>query len=257
MARCACGNAQCDQVRGCLSAGPGINYDATTGIISAPGATCAQVRTCLQAGTGIEYDSTNGIITATGQITTAACGFTGNGTAATPLALNTDAWPFACPVSTGTGVYCDPATGSLHSDPEVRLDFFGEAQTETFPSPGLLVPAATTPTDVFSYDLVVTNPDPCRSAHFLYWMQGDVYLDLPPASTAEVGVRGDAMGFHFNNGATTQFDVHTQFNRVQAALLAPSEVRIFTINFQAQRGTGNARIQRIQTDVHSWIVSNP
>ncbi|WP_165947365.1 hypothetical protein [Micromonospora sp. 15K316] len=59
------GGIDCAQVRPCLSAGDGIEYDPTTGVISSDGSVdCAQVRPCLSAGDGIDYDPTTGVISA-------------------------------------------------------------------------------------------------------------------------------------------------------------------------------------------------
>lgn len=64
MARCGCSGAQCNLVRPCLSAGPGIDYDPDSGIISAEPTDCAEVRACLSAGDGISYDPGTGVISA-------------------------------------------------------------------------------------------------------------------------------------------------------------------------------------------------
>jgi len=64
MARCGCSGAQCNLVRPCLSAGPGIDYDPDSGIISAEPADCTEVRACLSAGPGIDYNPATGVISA-------------------------------------------------------------------------------------------------------------------------------------------------------------------------------------------------
>ncbi|MFD8509727.1 hypothetical protein ACFV27_01075 [Streptomyces antimycoticus] len=75
----------CDQVRPCVSAGPGAAYDPVTGVISArpstdagnnlefgsdggllvpSGVDCADVRPCFSAGDGAAYDPATGVISA-------------------------------------------------------------------------------------------------------------------------------------------------------------------------------------------------
>lgn len=283
MARCGCSGVQCDLVRPCLSAGTGISYDSATGVISAS-ISCTQVRPCLSAGPGITYNSTTGVISAdafscdavrdclsagpgitfdnaTGVISspgiiTATCGFSGAGTAASPLALRTDPWPFACAQSNGGGVYCDPGTGSLHTDPPVRMDFFGNVFIQNFPG-GVLVPAGTPLPVVQTYSVDVINPDPCRSAHIIFSIQGDFDFTLPPGATASSGINGDSQTHDINNGVTTMVDVHHQFNRIQGATVGPGATVTITANLEAGRGTNGATYTRIQSDIHAWVISNP
>lgn len=275
MARCGCGGAQCELVRPCLSAGPGISYDNNTGVISTTPIDCSQVRPCISAAPGLTYNPATGVMgpdisnTAGNTLivdggglfvpsaaVTTACGLSGTGSAASPLSVDVATWGFACPQSNGTGVYCDPATGALHGDPPVRMAFFGDVLIQTFPG-GLPVPTAVALTTVATYDVDVTNPDPCRPARVILSIQGDFDLNLPPGSGASTGINGDAQTYDFNNGATSQNDVHHQFNRIQGATIPPGGTITVTANLQANRGTGGATIARIQSDIHAWVISNP
>ncbi|QKW06917.1 hypothetical protein HUT18_11465 [Streptomyces sp. NA04227] len=135
----------CTAVRSCLSAGDGITYNPTTGVITArpssdagntvafgadggllvptpPEVTCAQVRPCVSAGDGLAYDQATGVFTpnisddAGNNITTGTDGGlfvpTGAATVTTGCGLTGDgaaATPLI--VSTGTWPYpCDVAT---------------------------------------------------------------------------------------------------------------------------------------------------
>lgn len=118
-----------------------------------------------QSATGLLADIQNG------------CGLSGQGTLASPLAVNTSgAWPFACPEETNGGkVYCSPGNKALYVDPEkFYIDIYTEkevvgplAEADFPPNEdlGIVMPSIGDPEDVIGTvkNTVITNPSLCRS----------------------------------------------------------------------------------------------
>jgi hypothetical protein len=106
----AAGAVDCDDVRPCLSAGPGVTYDPATGVIGAdvsptPGNT-------LSIDTGGLF-----VPPAAAAALETGCGLTGDGTTADPLRTNTAAAPAGCPEDSLPDVVCR-SDGSLAAPPE-------------------------------------------------------------------------------------------------------------------------------------------
>jgi hypothetical protein len=136
----------CDDVRPCLSAGPGVTYDPATGVIGSP-------PTVVQAGTNVTV--TGAGTTASPYVVSSAGGggvstvvtagpnvtVTGAGTLADPYVVAAD--PVTCDdvrpcISAGDGAAYDPATGVVEARPSTDA-----GNTLTFGTDGgLLVPAA-------------------------------------------------------------------------------------------------------------------
>ncbi|MFF5655188.1 hypothetical protein [[Kitasatospora] papulosa] len=183
------------------------------------------------------------------------CGLTGSGTAESPLVAETGDWGYACPIgANGGGVYCDPATGELRSDPPVRQDYFSVAKNDVVPP----IPVTTTAeATVDTLTFTITNPDPCRQASVLLFREVDLDIDLPPGSGAMTGLDGDDMTYLGNQGTATIFASHVQANKISRSLLAPGASQTITMEVQAGRGSGGARIVRVQATLRAWIFSNP
>lgn len=237
----------CDDVRPCINAGPGATYDPATGTVG--------VCVSSQAGNQIVRDASGCLLVPGGEATvTTACGMSGTGSSASPLAVRSATWPFACDVATqGTGIYCAP-DGSLRSDPQVRMGFFGQTFNQSFATP-VAVPAAAT--NIATFSVTVTNPDPCREAFVILARQADVDLNLPVGAGAMTGVAGDQMTYDFNSGSTAQNLIHHQGSKVGAGTIGPGATQVFTCDVLAGRGTGGATYERIQADIHVWVISNP
>jgi hypothetical protein len=188
-------------------------------------------------------------------LTVGACGLEGNGSPGSPLAVNVQAWPFPCPVDVQAGgVYCD-ATGNLRSDPPSRAYFQQETINTAYAN--IAVPAGF---DVAIEDrtLVVTNPDPCRSAFVILEFELDIDFNLPAAGGAAAsGIATDEVTFSRNTGTTAINDQHTQVTKVidNNPILAPGANFNATLGVAMGRGAGGATYNRIQTFVRAFIFA--
>lgn len=188
-------------------------------------------------------------------LTVGACGLTGNGSAASPLAARVGAWPFPCSVDTFAGnVYCD-SSGTLRSEPRGRTMFNQNSQNTSYAN--LAVPAGF---DVLieSRTLLIENPDTCRSSFVLVSMELDVDFILPANAGAAAGLYTDEMQFHSNRGGTTETDYHVQVMKVvyQTPDLPPGGSNNFGVDISMGRGAGGATYNRIQTFIRAfqWIL---
>jgi hypothetical protein len=239
----------CSQVRSCITGGNGVDFNQTTG----------QLGVCVSTNAGnlITRDGSGCLFVAPGNNTvTTGCGLSGTGTVLDPLAIEGKTWAFPCSQSstTTTGVYCDPATGFAHGDPQVRMSQFTDGENFTLPSP-LLVPVADT--IIRTRTLSITNPDNCRSAKVIFSKEVDVDLDLPPGGGGAYGIDSDDTAYLENRGTATIFATHVQTTRMFFQTIAAGATSTITYNVTAARGVGGATITRIQTSMRAWIISNP
>ncbi|MFF4911319.1 hypothetical protein ACFY2T_41375 [Streptomyces sp. NPDC001260] len=245
MASCKCGGGACNCV---VTAGPGTTVTGS-GSASTPYIVGADVS--KTPGNTLTIDSDGLYVPAP----VAGCGLTGDGTAAEPLAANTQEWPYSCPVdANGGGVYCDPVSGELHTDPPVRYNYFNFAINELQATP-IAVPTVPEQ-EIRTISLTVTNTDPCRPAYGILFREVDLDFDLPPNSGAMAGFDGDDMNYLGNTGNGTVFNTHSQDNKINEIALAPGETRTITLSIQSGRGSGGATITRIQATLRVWLWSN-
>lgn len=105
----AAGAVDCDDVRPCLSAGPGATYNPATGVIGAD--------VSSTPGNALSIDAQGLYVpAAAASALETDCGLTGAGTTADPLRANTAALP-ACPEDSLQDVYCR-TDGTLATAPE-------------------------------------------------------------------------------------------------------------------------------------------
>ncbi|MFG2404277.1 hypothetical protein ACGFR8_08035 [Streptomyces brevispora] len=110
---------ECEQVRGCISAGDGAAYDPATGVVEA--------RPSTDAGNALSIGTDGGLLVPPGGAAEplgVGCGLQGEGTADAPLA----AFPIAgeqpwaddwdCDAAANSTLKCDPGTGALWTPPE-------------------------------------------------------------------------------------------------------------------------------------------
>ncbi|MBT3161529.1 hypothetical protein HTV80_00170 [Streptomyces sp. Vc74B-19] len=288
----------CDEVRGCISAGPGIDYDPATGVIGAgispaPDNTvevapdgglfvpptpvdCAEVRGCISAGPGVDFDPATGVIGAnissqagnnvavgpdgglyvpTGAATVeTGCGITGDGSGSAPLELATGEWPFDCPVDdAGAGVYCG-TDGTLRSEPLPKAGFYASDLALSHPERPLIPEELT---QVASLDIELTNPDPCREALVILFQEADVDMNFPINGEGGVAIDTDSMLHIGNRGNGGMVRQHVQVSKLINVVLAPGETRTQTMTIEMARGSNGASYSRIQGTLRAWVISNP
>jgi hypothetical protein len=185
-------------------------------------------------------------------LTTGACGLTGNGSAASPLAARVRPWPYTCPVDANAGgVYCD-TTGTLRSEPRGRALTFSFTEQRNYAN--LAVPAGQ---DVVidSFETNVTNPDPCREAVLIVERELDVDFVLPAGAGAAYGHSTDEMVYHRNTGSSTETDFHVQTTKVfgLAAPLAAGASSALTFDVTLGRGSGGATWNRVQVFIRTFM----
>jgi hypothetical protein len=233
---------ECEQVRGCITAGDGITYDPATGEVAARVSTDAgnaatigadggifapaggtSTPTVVEAGDGVTVTGTG---TAADPYEVSAlpletgCGLTGAGSAADPVAAVVAAWPYAaCDVDSYAGsVYCD-STGALRSEPRPVATYQQQQLDQVYPA--TLVPTGGGDTPVEDRPMTVVNPDPCREAFVIFEVEVNVEFTLPPNSAALYAIGGDDM-WRTENKATQQVnDVHVQTTKVYNRIIPP------------------------------------
>jgi hypothetical protein len=235
----------CAEVRDCLSAGEGIDYDAATGLIS--------VGVSADAGNNVTVRS-DGLFVPTGAATvTAGCGLVGNGSASDPVQAATMDWPYPCDVTAlAGGVYCD-ADGKLRSDPMPRMNYYEAVFSQTYNN--VVVPAAETV--VAGYTLTLPNVDTCRPAMAIIWQELDVEVNLPANSGAMYGISTDDMWYGANRGSSAITDTHTQVGRMLRAPIPAGGSVNFLLNVTMGRGSGGASYSLIQSYQRAFVFSLP
>ncbi|WP_327123601.1 hypothetical protein [Streptomyces sp. NBC_01727] len=290
----------CDDVRPCISAGPGAAYDPATGVIAAhlstdagntlavggddglfvpaaAGVSCDDVRPCISAGPGAAYDPATGVISAhlstdagntlvvggddglfvpaaADATVTTGCGLGGDGSAGDPLAVATGAWPYACSADTSGGVVVCGSDGVLRGEPRGKASFVSYFEERMYPN--LTVPNGfDQPGASFSTD--VTNPDPCRDALLIVWREVDVDFNLPAGAGAGYGQDTDEMFYTRNAGSSLNTDVHVQTTKTfhNANLLGPGATVNIPLDVTFDRGTGGATYNRIQINIRVLMIS--
>ncbi len=210
----------CAQVRTCISANDGAEYNPVTGVIG--------VCVSPNAGNGLTQDA-NGCLYVAGAPGTvvAGCGLTGDGSVATPIKANTGVWPFTCPPETnGSVVACD-ATGLLKGEPPYHTYYFESLQEQLFPANPTVPAGDDVVVQTFSFP--ITNPDPCRIMRVIVWRDLDVSFDLPPGADATSGISTDDMT-HVDNAGTGTETTHTQVGKITQpnAALGPGAGTVLT-----------------------------
>lgn len=185
-------------------------------------------------------------------LTVGACGLGGDGSPGAPLTAKVAAWPYTCDADTQAGrVFCD-STGQLRSEPRGYCDF-SQSHVVQQNFANIAVPAAQT--TILADTLSVTNPDPCRSAWFLFEGEIDVDFGLPAAGGAAIAVMdGDDQNRLVNQGAAPTSPVHTQHSKVyERGVIAPGATLIATQNVQVRGGAGGATYSRAQSAMRAFL----
>ncbi|MFI1703071.1 hypothetical protein [Streptomyces griseoruber] len=239
---------ECDDVRPCLSAGDGIAYDASTGVITA----------CPSAdmGNNLTYGSDGCLFVPTGAATVSVgCGLQGDGSGSAPVEANVADWPFSCGISAnGGGVYCDPSTGWLKTDPPFRARYREVGINDAFTA--RTVPSAETTVDTISVSLA--NPDPCRAAFVIVHRTVDVDFNLPAnGGAAASGINGDDLNYMRNSGSSAISAWHGQHSVMHNITIPAGGNQAIPLNITVGRGAGGATYARIQATIRIWLFSIP
>jgi len=245
---------ECADVRSCLTAGTGIDYDPASGTISAEPAAA----TVVQAGDGVTVTGTGSAadpyeVSAVPPET--ACGLTGDGSAGAPLAAAVAAWPYAaCDVDDYAGqVYCD-STGALRSEPRPTATYVQQGLDQAYPE--MLVPGGPGDTPVEDRPFTVTNPDPCRPAFVIFEAELDIDFTLPPNSAALYAIGGDDMLRVENKSTQVVNDFHVQTTKVYNRVIPPGGTLAepFVIGMGGNYNS-NSTYSRIQTWHRAFIFN--
>lgn len=235
----------CEDVRPCISAGDGISYDSSTGVVSA--------HLSNQTGNNIATGPDGGLFVPTGAATVSVgCGITGDGSASAPVTANTGGWPYPCSVDTFGGVVACDSNGVLRSEPRGKVSMTRYVESRTYnravPSGGIQR------ADTFS--TTITNPDTCRPAFVVVEREVDVYLTLPAGAGAATGFDGDEMYYTRNSGSSTITGAHAQATKVLSGGTIPAGGQM-TVSFDATvgRGSGGARYTQIIAIIRCLMIS--
>lgn len=236
----------CEDVRSCLSAGDGIDFDQGTGVISA--------ELSAQPGNNIAIGPDGGLwVPTAGSTVATGCGLLGDGSGGSPVRVNTGTWPYPCaPEDAGGVIVCD-ANGQLRGEPRGQINYTQVQETRAYAD--LAVPSDLTVVDTFS--LPITNPDECRSALVLVEREVDVDFVLPAGAGASYGHDTDQMAYTRNTGSSTITDWHVQTTKVYQALaaLAPGAGAVVQLPVTMDRGSGGATYNRIQVFIRAIMIS--
>ncbi|MFF5668783.1 hypothetical protein ACFY8S_01380 [Streptomyces hygroscopicus] len=236
----------CDQVRPCISAGPGATYDPATGVVGAD--------LSGEAGNNIVIGPDGGLYVPSGSATvTTGCGLTGDGSASAPVTAATGTWPYACDVATyGGGVYCDTA-GVLRTDPRSQATYTQDQINQQYPATA--VPPDSPGIPIETRTLQIVNPDPCREAFVICEVEVDVDFDLPAGSGASYGIATDETYYVANTGATAQQDAHVQTTKVYQRTIPAGGTLNEPLQIIMGRGTGGATYNRIQSFMRAFVFN--
>lgn len=187
-------------------------------------------------------------------LTVGACGLTGTGAPASPLAVNTGAWPYPCSIDTFGGVVACDATGRLRSEPRGMASFFSFTEARDYAN--IAVPAGfDQPGDSFATS--TNNPDTCRPALGIVEREADVDFILPAGAGAAYGHSTDETYYTRNTGTTTINDAHAQTTKVFSlgATIAPGAAQPLTLDVTLGRGSAGATYNRIQVFIRLLMIS--
>lgn len=283
----------CDDVRPCMSAGPGLVYDEATGQFAADLSGDAGNNMVIGDDGGLFVPSTGG---ATVAVADGDCiALTGDGSAAAPLTaspvLDPDAGnllvcgPDGLLVSGGAGVQTacglvgdgsaeEPVAASVlpwgyacdvtANAGRVFCDANGNLRSEprgrvlyvgAFDNQGY--PSALVPAAdsvvALSRTLNIANPDVCREATVLVNADVDIEFTLPPNSGASYGIGTDSMAYLPNTGTVTGTNVHVQVAKTWRVTVPAGETVGEVLDVTMGRGTGGARYSRIQWSIRGFV----
>ncbi|MET9818352.1 hypothetical protein [Streptomyces sp. NPDC006355] len=240
------GAVTCDQVRPCISAGDGVAYDPSTGVVSA--------RPSTEPGNTLGVGPDGGLLVPGPAPLATACGLLGDGTAGAPLAAAVGTWPYACDADANGGVIVCGSDGVLRGEPRGQTHYFSFFEQRDYPDVPVPAPQNTV---VDTAEFTVTNPDPCRSALVITFRELDCYMDLPPGANGAFGFDNDETFNMRNTGTSTIIDFHAQATKVIAGgnLLGPGQPWPIRIPVTFGRGAGGATYNQVQWFLRVLMIS--
>lgn len=263
MARCGCGGSCSCSITGGSAGNVPVTVtgsgSSTDPYIVNANVPCTAIRPCLSGGTGISYDNTTGVISATGAALVTGCGITGTGMAGSPLAADTNAWPYACDVAVNGGIVaCDPGTGKLYSTPVGIADFKSTTIVRTYAA--LPVPVSAIPVTLDTFAFSFTNDDPCRNVRVVIWRNVEINFDLPGTGTtgpsrAAFALDTNVAWRHSNTGTTTAFSTSTEVSRpIAMGVLAPGATVNYTLDVGGLDANGASTYSRIEATARALFI---
>lgn len=232
----------CNEVRQCVSDGPGIDYNESSGEISV----------CLSTdpGNNLAFGTDNCLFVPTGAATVSVgCGIQGNGSVGSPVRANTGTWPFTCDEDTnGYPIYCRASDGRLITDPPVKAGFFSQFVGQTYAD--IAVPAAAA-TTIFSTTLNIVNPDTCRAQLFFAILSADVDFRIPPNGSAAYRINNDRQFLYRHAGGNDIGNISIQTNITAVGTIPAGGNVNIPLDVQLGEGSGGATYDAISTGIRA------
>ena len=255
---------ECEQVRGCFTAGDGAGYDETTGVITA--------RPSTDAGNTVEYGTDGGLLVPAAAALEVGCGLQGAGTAASPLAAfpvaGEEAWTadWDCDPAVHSTLKCDPVSGALWAPPEhtsaaVTLQQNHPMGTPTIaPTTGFIIINNTVFSEgTYTADSLTT----CRGMTFSTEFTGHAEVTWAAGSVFSLGY-----AIQINGGALAVRVTHSKlqaggiagherwsFDVSQAAVLPPHTGYVVRVYPAIQVVSGSVTINQWITDTNLLVVT--
>ncbi|MGW5925237.1 hypothetical protein ACWF2L_03185 [Streptomyces anulatus] len=255
---------ECEQVRGCISAGDGAEYDPATGVVAA--------RPSTDAGNTLAFGTDGGLLVPEASALDVGCGLQGAGTAASPLA----AFPIAgeqpwaddwdCDAAANSTLKCDPNTGALWTPPEhttaaLTLQQNHPMGTPVMPATGTVVVIDGDAWSEGAYDADTLTQ--CRGISFsaeftghaeISWTAGAIF-DLAYA----IGIGGGSLASRLMYSELTPSGPagrrRVTFSTAQATVLAPHTGYVVRVYPAIRVTTGSVTIHQWITDTHLFALT--
>ncbi|MFI1954790.1 hypothetical protein ACH437_23580 [Streptomyces xinghaiensis] len=235
----------CETVRGCFSAGPGIDLDPGTGVIAAD--------LSGQAGNNLTIGPDGGLLVPTsGGAVLTGCGLTGDGSGSAPVTAATGTWPYACDVDTWGGpVVCD-SSGVLRSGPRGSAQVLTYIEDRSYAS--VVIPEGQIQT-VDTFSVTVTNPNPCLPCLVIAEQDVDIFTVLPAGAGAATGFDGDETWRMRNTGTGSIIGAHAQATKtLPRGVLAPAASTSVGFGAAVGQGSGGAYFYHISFQLRVLLI---
>lgn len=246
---------ECEQVRGCFSAGDGAGYDEATGVITA--------RPSTDAGNALSYGTDGGLLVPAAEALEVGCGLQGEGTVASPLAAfpiaGEQAWAddWDCDAATHSTLKCDPDTGALWAPPEHTSAALTFQQSHPFGTPTFTGPTAFLIADANAWAEATYTADSltaCRGMSFSTRFTGHAELSWTANATFDIGY-----AIQVNGGALAVRQTHSKLaagpaGRERWTFLVSQAVMLAAHTGYAVRVYPAIRVTAGSVTIQQWIT---